>query len=227
MWQSRKLQILWNDSVSQWSNDSCSENECHSLKYVQNVESYSCTVPAWTSNASEASLIIQELWAKMIQAFFMHHPTKGKRQSDNNHSNSTEGEVLQYVWSHVKSVSPFNWPATIIKSALCVMQPMLPNLKSNEHIWLSYTSIHRGCPDDRHNKIKICIKTNVPYLHVQFAPSWRKTLKVFIHTPLTHNTCWCPCTGTGRLRSNSDVKKLLGPWIIYGLHQRGLQIEYT
>jgi hypothetical protein len=26
-------------------------------------------------HASEASLIIQELWAKMIQAFYMHHPT--------------------------------------------------------------------------------------------------------------------------------------------------------
>ena len=38
----------------------------------------------------------------------------------------------------------------------------------------------------RHQKIKICIKTNVPYLHVQFAKSWRKTLRVFIPTPLTH-----------------------------------------
>ena len=106
MWQSRKLQVLWNDSVSQWSNDPCSENECHSSTYVQNVESYSCTVPAWTSNAPEASLIIQELWAKMIQAFYIHHLTKGKRQSDNNHSNPIEGEVLQYVWRHVKSVPP-------------------------------------------------------------------------------------------------------------------------
>jgi len=93
MWQSRKLQVPWNDSVSQWSNDSCRENECHSLKYVQNVESYSCTEPAWTSNACEASLIIQELWVKMIQALYMHHPTKWKRQSDNNHSNPTEGGV--------------------------------------------------------------------------------------------------------------------------------------
>jgi hypothetical protein len=118
LWQSKGPQVVWIDSVLQWSNDSRGENECHFEPPVEKTVNYSRTVLAWTGNATEARFIcfrlyVQELEAKTFRAFYMNSNTRREDgrvkgtdrteeriiapQSDNSSSDSDHFSILNLI----------------------------------------------------------------------------------------------------------------------------------